>query len=321
MAKMLVVGSVAFDTLHHSFGSFPKVLGGSATYASLAASVFTDVQLVGVVGQDFPADAMAMLRSRGVDLEGLEIADGKTFHWEGRYSEDLTSRTSLATDLNVFADFHPKIPESFRDTPFVLLGNIDPDLQIEVLDQVRKPVLVVADTMNFWIDGKLDALKKMLARVDLLVINEEEARQLAGAHQIKTVARRLMDMGPARLVIKQGEYGALLFDRDDVFSAPALPLDDVRDPTGAGDTFAGGMLGYIAKVESLSPDTLRRAVIYGSVLASACVESVAVDGLAATTADDVSARFYSFKQLAHFAVDDELAQSAAENAQARELSA
>jgi sugar/nucleoside kinase (ribokinase family) len=298
---MLVVGSVAFDTIHNASGKHVKVLGGSATYASLSGAFHTPVRLVGVVGTDYPEDAVRMFRDRGIDTAGLEVADGKTFHWEGRYSDDLTSRVSLATDLNVFADFHPKIPDRFRDTPYVMLGNIAPELQLEVLEQIRDPKLVIADTMNFWIEGRLDALKKVLSRIDLLVINEEESRQLAEAYNIVTVARRLLDMGPRWVVIKRGEYGAMLFDQEDeVFAAPAYPLEEVADPTGAGDSFAGGLLGFIAKRDDLGPTTLRHAVIHGSAVASFCVEGTGVERLLTVEREGVEARFEAFRKLAHF---------------------
>jgi sugar/nucleoside kinase (ribokinase family) len=307
MSSMLVVGSVAQDTIHNNLGSHPMVLGGSAVFASLAAAHFVQPRMVGVVGTDFPDSAVALLEGKGVDVSGLEIVEGKTFHWEGRYSPDLTSRESIRTDLNVFADFHPKIPEAFRSTPYVMLGNIHPSLQIEVLEQMREPRLVIADTMNFWIDGTPDELARMLGRIDVLVINEEEARQLAQQHNIMRVARTLLAMGPRIVVIKRGEYGALLFEGDQVFSAPAYPVEEVLDPTGAGDTFAGGMLGYIAKAEKVDQATLRRAVVYGSALASYCVEGVSVNRLAAVDKAEVEERYRAFARLAHFATDDELA--------------
>ncbi len=306
MSSMLVVGSVAQDTIHNHLGSHPYVLGGSAVFASLAASLFTKVQLVGVVGTDFPKDAVQLLQSKGIDTSGLEVVDGKTFHWEGRYSPDLTSRESLKTELNVFADFHPKIPAAQRTTPYLMLGNIHPSLQVEVLDQVERPKLVIADTMNFWISGTPEELSKMLARIDLLVINEEEARQLAGVHNISKAATALRAMGPKLVVIKRGEYGALLFDGKEVFSAPAFPVEDVADPTGAGDTFAGGLLGYVAREDKLDTATLRRAVIYGSVLASFSVEGVSVKRLVSVTPTDVATRYAAFAKLAHFATEAEL---------------
>ena len=303
-SEMLVVGSVARDTIHNHEGSHPMVLGGSAVFASLAGAQFVQPRLVGVVGTDFPDREIGLLRERGVDVTGLEIVEGETFHWEGRYSPDLTSRESIKTELNVFAGFHPKIPEAFRDTPYVMLGNIHPDLQIEVLDQMRGPKLVIADTMNFWIEGTPGPLARMLERIDVLVINEEEARQLAGIYNIVQVAEKLLGMGPKALVIKRGEYGALLFEGDQVFSAPAYPVHRVQDPTGAGDSFAGGMLGYLAKHHSEDVDidnaTFRRAIIYGSALASYCVEGLSVQRLAEVTAEDVAKRYQAFANLARF---------------------
>jgi sugar/nucleoside kinase (ribokinase family) len=306
MSSMLVVGSVARDTIHNNQGTHPYVLGGSAVFGALAGAHFVQPRLVGIVGTDFPDEEVQMLQSKGVDTSGLEVVDGKTFHWEGRYSEDLTSRESIKTELNVFADFHPKIPEAFRDTPYVMLGNIHPSLQVEVLEQMREPKLVIADTMNFWIEGTPDELAEMLGRIDVFVINEEEARQLSGLHNIVQVARKLLTMGPKIVVIKRGEYGALLFEGDQVFSAPAYPVDMVLDPTGAGDTFAGGMLGFIAKHDRVDQATLRRGIVYGSALASYCVEGTSVKKLAKVTRDDVEQRYLDFARLAHFATDDEL---------------
>lgn len=306
MSSMLVVGSVAQDTIHNNLGTHPYVLGGSAVFASLAAAHFVAPRMVGVVGTDFPESSVRLLSEKGVDVSGLEIVEGRTFHWEGRYSPDLTSRESIKTELNVFADFHPKIPEAFRDTPYVMLGNIHPNLQLEVVEQMRKPKLVIADTMNFWIEGTPNELAKMLARVDLLVINEEEARQLARVYNIAVAAKKLLAMGPKIVVIKRGEYGALLFEGDDIFSAPAYPVEEVLDPTGAGDTFAGGMLGFIAQQGSTDRATLRRAVVYGSALASFCVEGVSVDRLRAVTKAEIEERYLAFARLAHFATEDEL---------------
>ncbi len=306
MSSMLVVGSVAQDTIHNHLGTHPYVLGGSATFASLAGQLFTPTKLVGIVGKDFPESAITLLSKKGIDTSGLEIAEGKTFHWEGRYSDDLTSRESIKTELNVFADFHPKIPASHRNLPYLMLGNIHPDLQVEVLDQVERPKLVIADTMNFWITGTPKELERMLKRIDMLVINEEEARLLACTHNIARAARVLSAMGPKMVVIKRGEYGALLFENDSVFNAPAFPVEDVVDPTGAGDTFAGGMLGYIASEDKLDSATLRRAVIHGSVVASFCVEGISVDRLTTVTQRELKERYAAFARLAHFATDAEL---------------
>ena len=300
MSSMLVVGSVALDTLHNVHGTHPMVLGGSATFAALAGSFYTDVRLVAVVGNDFPDEIVSTFRDRGIDVGGLEVAEGNTFHWEGRYTDDFTSRTSLKTELNVLADFQPKIPEAHRDTPYVMLGNIQPELQIDVLDQIRDPKVVIADTMNFWIESKLDGLKALLKRIDVLVINEEEARQLSGKHHIVAVAADLLQMGPKNVVIKQGEYGAMLFSENQVFSAPAFPLQTVQDPTGAGDSFAGGFLGYLAREGATDGQALRRAVIHGSALASFCVEGISVNRLLTVTEEDVEARVKAFQNLVAF---------------------
>jgi sugar/nucleoside kinase (ribokinase family) len=300
MHPTLIVGSVAFDTLHIGGECHKKVLGGSATYASIAATHFGPVQLVGVVGRDFPDTATRLLRERGVDLAGLEVTDGDTFHWEGRYSDDLSSRETLRTDLNVFADFRPKIPNTFRSTPFVMLGNIDPTLQMEVLDQITRPKLVLADTMNLWIDIRRPELCELCKRVDLLVLNDEEARQLTDEKNLVIAARKLHALGPKTVIIKKGEHGALLLQGKDVFGLPALPLDDVADPTGAGDTFAGGLIGFLAKTGDISSANLRRAVVYGSVLASFCVQGVSTSRIAGASPEQVLARFSEFQRLTSF---------------------
>jgi sugar/nucleoside kinase (ribokinase family) len=297
MSSLLVVGSVAFDTIHNHLGSHARILGGSAVYASLAACQLAPVRLVGVVGKDFPREAVDMLRGRGIDTTGLEVANGKTFHWEGRYSNDLTSRTTIQTDLNVFAHFEPKIPAVFHDSPFVMLGNIAPQLQLHVLDQVKDPKLVVADTMNLWIETALDALKELLQRVHILVINEEEARQLTGFHHPLAVAEALRALGPETVIVKRGEYGALLFLDEDIFCAPAYPLKTVADPTGAGDSFAGGFLGYLA---ANGHTDLRQAVICGSATASFCVQDVGIGALVELRPQDVEARIREFRELTCF---------------------
>lgn len=300
MPAILIVGSIAFDTLHLAGKCHSKVLGGSATYASIAAAHFSPVQLVGVVGQDFPDAAIKLLRDRGVDLAGLEIAHGDTFHWEGRYSDDLSSRETLRTDLNVFADFKPKIPKSFRSAPFVMLGNIDPVLQMDVLDQIDKPAFVLADTMNLWIDIRQAELQKLCARIDMLVLNDEEAGQLTGEKNMVLAAKKLRALGPKQVCIKKGEHGALLFQGDDVFALPALPLSKVVDPTGAGDTFAGGLIGYLARSNDLSSPNIRRALVHGSALASFCVEGVGTERLTSAAPSDVHGRLESFRQLTSF---------------------
>lgn len=297
MSSLLVVGSVAFDTIHNHLGSHDRVIGGSATYASLAASQLAPVRLVGVVGKDFPREAVDMLRGHGIDTTGLEVANGETFHWEGRYTDDLTSRETIRTDLNVFADFNPKIPAAFRDSEFVMLGNIAPQLQLHVLDQIDKPKLVIADTMNLWIDTALDPLKEVLKRVDILVINEEEARQLTGFHHPLAVAEALRTFGPETVIVKRGEYGALLFLEEDIFCAPAYPLKAVSDPTGAGDSFAGGFLGYLAEN---GHNDLRQAVICGSATASFCVQDVGTGALQDLSREHLEKRMHDFRELTCF---------------------
>lgn len=301
MNPMLVVGSVAFDTLHIAGQTHEKVLGGSATYASIAASNFTGVQLVGVVGRDFPDSAVQLLKNKRVDVSGLEVVDGETFHWEGRYAADLGSRETLRTDLNVFADFQPKIPASFRETPYVMLGNIDPTLQMQVLDQISRPKLVLADTMNLWIDIKHGALSALLKRVDVLVLNDEEARQFTGEAGLVQCGRTLQEAGPRAVIIKKGEHGALLFHgQDELLSLPALPLTEVKDPTGAGDTFAGALLGYLAQQDDISAAAMRRAVVYGSVAASFCVEGISTKRLEEAARESIDERYARMQRLVRF---------------------
>ncbi len=297
---ILVVGSMAFDDLGLPTGQFDDTVGGSATYGAYAATTFAPVRLVAVVGKDFPGAELHALAARGADTSGVEIADGRTFRWAGRYSDNLSSRETLDTQLNVFAEFQPKIPASFADSPLVLLGNIHPALQLSVLAQVRAPRLVVADTMNFWIDGEPKLLREMLGAVDLLVINEEEVRQLADEHNVAKAAKRVCAMGPRHLIVKRGEYGALFFDASGAFFAPAYPLEDVVDPTGAGDSFAGGLLGYLAKTGDLSSEGLRRAVMVASATASFCVESVGPDRLKSLGERDVQERIHAFEKLLSF---------------------
>lgn len=292
---MLVVGSVAFDTLRLPSGTHERVLGGSATYAGMAASLFVPVELVAVVGDDFPAEAVELLKSKKIDLAGLERTPGKSFFWEGVYSDNLSSRETLITELNVFADFDPKVPAAYQQTPYVMLGNIDPTLQMRVLDQVQGRRFVIADTMNYWIDSALDNLKAMLKRIDVLVINEEEARQLSGVHNIVRAAKDLHAMGPKCIIIKRGEYGALMFYQSELFVLPAHPTEDVVDPTGAGDTFAGGFLGFVAYSGNTDSSTLRKAVIYGSAVASLCVEGVGTSRLKTVTQQDLAARAERFR--------------------------
>lgn len=293
----LIVGSVAFDDLEMPSGTFNDVLGGAATYSSITASLLTPVRLVGVVGNDFPAAVLEDLKKRGVDTAGVEHADGKTFRWRGRYSPDLSSRTTLDTQLNVFADFRPKIPAQFRSSPFVLLGNIHPALQLEVLAQVEKPKLVMADTMNFWISGEPKLLGEVLAKIDLLVINDEEARELTGIHNLVKAAADIRKRGPSRLIIKRGEHGALYFDDAGVFFAPGYPLEEVLDPTGAGDSFAGGLIGYIARMGTVDHQTIRKAIYFGSALGSFCVEGIGPKRLLDVGAKDLDKRMQQFMAL------------------------
>ena len=298
--SILVVGSVAYDTVETPFGKAESVLGGSASFFAVAASLFAPVNLVGVVGSDFGEKQLAAFRGRRIDLEGLEHAEGKTFHWQGKYSYDLNSRDTIRTDLNVFEFFKPRIPANYRRSEIVFLGNIDPVLQLEVLEQVERPRIVACDTMNFWISGKLEALKKTLARVDILLINDAEARQLSGEWNIVKAARVIRALGPRTLVIKKGEHGVLMFSEHGSFAAPAYPLESVFDPTGAGDSFAGGFIGYLAGAESENDENLRRAVIMGSTLASFCVEAFSLDRLLTLTRPEIDERFLHFKRLTRF---------------------
>lgn len=296
---LLIVGSIAFDDLDMPTGEHRDVLGGAATYSSLAASQLARgaVRVVGIVGTDFPEAHLDGLRTRGIDTTGVERAQGKTFRWHGRYSSDSASRTSLDTQLNVFADFSPKIPAAYRSSPFVLLGNIHPKLQLDVLDQVQKPRLVVADTMNFWISGEPTALAQMLARIDLLVINDEEARQLSGIHNLVRAAADIRKRGPSMLIVKRGEFGALLFDESGTFFVPAYPLEEVLDPTGAGDSFAGGLLGYLAARGEVTASTLRKALYFAASLGSFCVEGIGPSRLLSLTRSELGARIAAFARL------------------------
>jgi sugar/nucleoside kinase (ribokinase family) len=287
--SIVVVGSVAFDSVKTPFGEAEDVLGGSATYFSTSASYFTDVSLVAVVGEDFPKKHIDFLKIKGIDTRGLEISKGKTFRWKGEYSYELNEAQTLDTELNVFQEFKPNLPEEYRDSDIVFLANIDPDLQRDVLKQVNKPKLIAADTMNFWIEGKKDSLIETLKLVDVLLINDGEARQLSGEPNLVKAARIIMGFGPKTLVIKRGEYGVLMFTGSSIFSAPAYPLENVFDPTGAGDTFAGGFVGYLANTMDLSESAMRRAIIMGSVMASYNVEDFSL-----------KTRYKEFKHLSHF---------------------
>src|ERR1700722_990868 len=296
---LLIVGSIAFDDLDMPTGQHRDLLGGAATYSSLAASLLAPggVRVVGIVGQDFPEGHLAELRKRGVDTAGVERAAGKTFRWHGRYSDDLASRTTIDTQLNLFAHFSPKIPPAYEKSPFVLLGNIHPKLQVDVVQQTRQPKLVAADTMNFWIEGEPAALAEMLRRIDLLIINDEEARQLSGIQNLVRAAAEIRKRGPKALVVKRGEFGALLFDDAGTFFVPAYPLEEVLDPTGAGDSFAGGLMGYLACQGSPSPSALRRAMFFAAALGSFCVEGIGPSRLLALGRADLAARMASFSRL------------------------
>lgn len=300
--SLLVVGSLALDTIETPFGKAERALGGSATYVSVAASYFIQpVRLVGVVGGDFPKEDIEFLKEKEIDIEGLQIKeDGKTFFWHGKYNFDLNSRESITTDLNVFADFDPVIPDQFKRSTFLCLGNINPELQLKVLRQIEKPRLVVADTMNFWIEGKHDALIEVMKKINVFIINDSEAREIAGEANLIKAAKKIQGMGPKTLIIKKGEHGALLFYKDDLFAAPAYPLESIYDPTGAGDTFAGGFIGYLAKTEDLSYENMKRAVIYGSTVASFTVESFSLDRIKDLSALEIKDRFNEFKQLSVF---------------------
>lgn len=297
---IVVVGTVAFDTIETPFGRGENVLGGSATYFSTSASFFSDVSLVAVVGEDFPDEHVQFLQSRDIDVKGLSRIPGKTFHWTGKYGYDLNEAQTLDTQLNVLMEFRPNLPESYRDAEYLFLANIDPELQMEVLEQVRKPRLVACDTMNFWISSKPEALKRVLQKVDIVVINEAEARQFTGEVNLIKAARGIIALGCRRLVIKRGEYGVLMFTADSVFAAPAYPLEEVFDPTGAGDTFAGGFMGYLANTGDLSEDSIRQAIVFGSVMASFNVEDFSLNRMKRLEYKEIEARYKSFKSLTNF---------------------
>ena len=303
MSKLVVVGTVAFDAIETPFGKTDKILGGSGTFVGLAASQFeVKTGVVSVIGGDFPASYLEMMNSKGINTEGIEIVkEVKTFFWSGKYHNDMNSRDTLITELNVLETFAPVVPENFKDAAIVMLGNLHPQTQASVLDQMTKrPKLVVLDTMNFWMDIALDDLHSVLKRVDVITINDEEARQLSGEYSLVNAAKRIHEMGPKYVVIKKGEHGALLFNHGKMFYAPALPLAEVFDPTGAGDTFAGGFCGYLAKTEDLSFENMKNAIIYGSNLASFCVEKFGTERMQELSSDDVKTRLNAFKDLTQF---------------------
>ncbi len=297
---IVVVGTVAFDTVETPFGRGENVLGGSATYFSTSASFFTDVSLVAVVGEDFPQEHVDFLKSREIDLQGLQRIPGKTFHWTGRYGYDLNEAQTLDTQLNVLMEFKPELPDAYRETDVLFLANIDPELQLQVLDQVKQPKLTACDSMNFWISSKPEALKEVMKRVDIVIINEGEARMLTGEANLVKAARQIIGLGCKRLVVKRGEYGVLMFTADTVFAAPAWPLEEVFDPTGAGDTFAGGFMGYLANTGDFSEEGMRQALIVGSVMASFNVEDFSLDRMKRLTYPEIETRFRSFKGLTDF---------------------
>lgn len=302
--SLLTVGTVAFDAIETPFGKTDKIVGGAATYISWSASYFSkQVNIVSVIGDDFDMNELELLKKRGVDTEGIEVKAGKkSFFWSGKYHLDMNSRDTLVTDLNVLLEFNPIIPDRYKESDILLLGNIDPNLQIQVIDQLpERPKLVVMDTMNFWMtDAFIDKLKEVIARVDVLAINDAEARQLSGEYSLVKAAKKILTMGPEYLIIKKGEHGALLFHDNEVFFAPALPLEEVFDPTGAGDTFAGGFCGYLDKTRDISFDNMKRAIIYGSAMASFCVEKFGTERLKELTKADIEDRVKAFIDLVQF---------------------
>ncbi|SDG00807.1 Sugar or nucleoside kinase, ribokinase family [Dyadobacter soli] len=303
--SLLTVGSVAFDALETPFGKTDKIIGGAATYITLAASYFTQQNnLVAVVGGDFPQEMIGLLQEHGVDTKGLEIVqDGKTFFWSGKYHEDMNTRDTLITELNVMEHFDPMIPDSYQGTEYLMLGNTVPATQKLVIERLAKrPKLIMLDTMNLWMNIALDDLKSVLKLVDLLTINDEEARQLSGEYSLRKAAKKIMAMGPKTLIIKKGEHGALLFQEDRIFFAPALPLEEVFDPTGAGDSFAGGFIGYLAATDDISFENMKRAIIYGSAMASFCVEKFGTERLVNLSTEEINARVQEFVKLASFEI-------------------
>ncbi len=306
MSKLVIVGTVAFDAIETPFGKTDKILGGAGTFIGLAASNFdVDPAVVSVVGGDFPQDYLEVLSHRHIDISGIEmVKNGKTFFWSGKYHNDMNSRDTLVTELNVLADFEPIVPESYKDAEVVMLGNLHPLTQMSVLNQMtKKPKLVILDTMNFWMDCALEDLHNTIKQVDVITINDEEARQLTGEYSLVVAARKIHDMGPKYVVIKKGEHGALLFQNENVFYAPALPLEEVFDPTGAGDTFAGGFAGYLTGTDDFSFENMKNAVIYGSTLASFCVEKFGTERMLNLTDKDIYKRLDQFKSLTQFDIE------------------
>lgn len=304
--SLITVGTMAFDAIETPFGKIDRIVGGSATYVAYAASNFVKpVQQISIVGFDFPEEEMEELRKRGVHLDGVEIVtDKKSFFWSGRYHEDMNSRDTLVTDLNVLADFDPKVPDSYQGAEFLMLGNLAPKIQLNVIQELKhRPKLIAMDTMNFWMESAMSELKIVLKYVDMLIVNDAEARQLTGLFSLVKAAKAIMQMGPKYLIIKKGEHGALLFHGDDVFFAPALPLEDVFDPTGAGDTFAGGFIGHLAKTGDISFENMKRGIIVGSAMASFCVEKFGPTRLKEVTKQDIAIRLQQFKDLVSFDIE------------------
>jgi sugar/nucleoside kinase (ribokinase family) len=303
--SLLAIGTMAFDAIETPFGKTDRIIGGSCSYISLSASFFTKkINVVAVVGDDFPKEYSEMLTSKGINLDGLQVKEGeKSFFWSGRYHDNMISRDTLVTELNVLADFDPIIPASYQDCEYLMLGNLTPQIQIKAIERLEKrPKLIVLDTMNFWMDIAMDELKRALKLVDILCINDEEARQLSGDYSLKRAAKSIMEMGPKTLIIKKGEHGALLFKGEKMFYCPALPLEEVFDPTGAGDTFVGGFIGYLAHTDDLTFDNMKRAVVYGSAMASFCVEKFGSERMTNLTIDEIRDRVQEFATLAQFTV-------------------
>jgi sugar/nucleoside kinase (ribokinase family) len=303
MSKLVIVGAVAFDAIETPFGKTDKILGGPATFIGLAASQFeVDSAIVSIVGGDFPNEYLDMFKNRGIDISSLEVVqNGKTFFWSGKYHNDMNTRDTLATELNVLGDFNPVVPEKYKNSKVLMLGNLQPSVQSSVIEQMnKKPDLVILDTMNFWMDTALEDLKKVIREVDVITINDEEARQLTSEYSLVIAAKKIMGMGPKYVVIKKGEHGALLFFENEIFYAPALPLKEVFDPTGAGDTFAGGFAGFLAQTEDFSFDNLKKAIIYGSALASFCVEKFGTERMLNLDKKELNDRILQFKNLTQF---------------------
>lgn len=307
MSKLVIVGTCAFDAIETPFGKTDKILGGAATYIGLSAAQFKDVDpaIVSIVGEDFPETYIDLLTQRNINVEGLEIVKGgKTFFWSGKYHNDMNTRDTLVTELNTLEHFAPKVPEDYRDAAIVMLGNLQPSVQLSVIQQMtEKPKLVILDTMNFWMDIALDELKQTLKHIDVITINDEEARQLSGEYSLVTAARKIHEMGPAYVVIKKGEHGALIFHDEQIFFAPALPLEEVFDPTGAGDTFAGGFAGFLAQSGDISFENMKKALIYGSCLASFAVEKFGTERLESLTTSEIKERLKQFQQLTQFEIE------------------